>query len=107
MDRTQGEEDHPYSTDPLKHMALLLEKTLYNGVVTRYHKISGYTLDPELGMATAQLESYTDLNHRAIPTISLASEAVSFSWSGDTATLASEAYEHIKTLPGWSGALDV
>ena len=88
-------------------MALSIEKTIYNGTVTRYHRVTKFTLDPALGVATAILESYSDLNHRAIPTLSHAKESFTFPWSGDGETLAQEAYTHIKTQPGWLDAQDV
>jgi hypothetical protein len=88
-------------------MALTLEKTLYNGTVTRYHRITSFTLDPELGMATALLESYADEQHRALPALSHSKESFTFTWSGYGETLGQEAYAHIKSLPEWAAAVDV
>lgn len=88
-------------------MALFLEKTLYNGVEVRYHRITGYTLDPQLGLATAVLESYYSREMRGTNTPSESKQEFTFDWSGSGETLAQEAYAYIKLQPGWEGAVDV
>lgn len=88
-------------------MALLVEKTLYNGDVVRYHRIVSFTVDPVGRLATAKLGSFRDLDHRALPVAPTNTMDFTFAWSGDTATLSSEAYRFIKSQPEWRGANDV
>lgn len=88
-------------------MALFLEKTLYNGVEVRYHRITSYTLDPQLGLATATIESFYSREVRGTNTPGEAKEEFTFDWSGSGETLAQEAYAYIKSQPGWEGAVDV
>lgn len=87
-------------------MALLQEKTLYNGDVTRYHRITSYELDTTSAFAKAVLSSYRSLQHRAMPTTPVTTMDFTFSWSGSSETLAEEAYAYIKSLPEWSSAED-
>ena len=88
-------------------MALQIEKTLYNGSVCRYHRVALYRLDPAALIATAELHSFRNQAHRALPVPPLAKEAFTFTWSGDGDTLGEEAYTYIKSLPEWSEAEDV
>lgn len=87
-------------------MALLIEKTLYNSDVVRYHRITSFTLDPAARLATAKLGSFRNRQHRELPVAPVSSMEFAFPWSGDAATLAAEAYAHIKSLPEWSSAED-
>ena len=88
-------------------MALTLEKTLYNGDVVRYHRITAFTLDPVGRLATAKLGSFRNRQHRELPVVPVNSMEFTFPWSGDSGTLATEAYAYIKSLPEWAGAEDV
>jgi hypothetical protein len=87
-------------------MALLQEKTLYNGDVTRYHRITSYELDTTSAFAKAVLSSYRNLQHRAMPATPVTTMEFSFAWSGSADTLGQEAYDYIKSLPEWAGAED-
>ena len=87
-------------------MALLIEKTLYNGDVVRYHRIIAFTLDPVARLATAKLGSFRNRVHRELPVAPVNSLDFAFSWSGSTETLAKEAYAYIKSLPDWANAED-
>lgn len=87
-------------------MALTCEKTLYNGDVVRYHRFAEFSLDSALGLASATLHSFRNLEHRAIPVLPLNAQVFSFAWSGNSATLAEEAYNYVKTLPEWADATD-
>lgn len=87
-------------------MALLIEKTLYNSDVVRYHRITSFTLDPAARLATAKLGSFRNREHRELPVAAINSIEFTFSWSGRTDALAQEAYAHIKSLPEWSQAED-
>lgn len=88
-------------------MALLIEKTLYNSDVVRYHRITSFTVDPLAGLATAKLGSFRNREHRELPVPPLNSMDFTFSWSGSSETLTQEAYAYIKELPEWSSAQDV
>ena len=87
-------------------MALLLEKTLYNGDVTRYHRITEYSIDSITNIVTAKLSSFRNKLHRGLPTAPVSSIDFTFLWSGNSDTLANEAYAYIKSLPEWSLATD-
>lgn len=87
-------------------MALLIEKTLYNSDVVRYHRITSFTLDPAARLATAKLGSFRNRAHRELPAVAVSSMDFTFNWSGSTETLAQEAYAYIKSLPEWSQAED-
>lgn len=87
-------------------MALILEKTLYNGDVVRYHRITAFTLDPVGRLATAKLGSFRNRQHRELPVAPVNSLEFTFPWSGDSGTLAAEAYAYIKSLPEWANAED-
>ena len=88
-------------------MALLLEKTLYNADVVRYHRITSFTLDPVGCLATAKLGSFRNRQHRELPVVPATTMDFTFSWSGSSETLAEEAYAYIKSLPEWVDAVDV
>lgn len=88
-------------------MALLIEKTIYNGDVVRYHRISTFTLDHEKRLATVRLASFRNRSHRELPVVPVITTDFDFAWSGSTETLAEEAYAYIKSLPEWSEAVDV
>ncbi len=87
-------------------MALLIEKTLYNSDVVRYHRITLFTLSPGTNTATAQLGSFRDRQHREMPVPPINTMEFSFRWSGNAETLDQEAYSYIKSLPEWSQAQD-
>lgn len=88
-------------------MALALDKTLYNGVTTSYHRVTKISLDPDKRTAVATLDSFANSAHRALPVPSHNSVQVPFVWSGNASTVLEEAYAHIKSLPEWQNAVDI
>lgn len=87
-------------------MALFIEKTLYNGDVVRYHRITSFTVDPEGRLATVKLSSFRNKEHRGLPVAPVNHLEFAFQWSGNTESLSQEAYDYIKSLPEWSASGD-
>lgn len=88
-------------------MALLLEKTLYNSDIVRYHRITAFTLDPVGRLATIKLSSFRNRQHRELPVVPVNTMEFTFPWSGSAESLATEAYAYIKSLPEWAGVEDI
>ena len=86
-------------------MALLLEQTLYNMDVVRYHRISA--LEIGNGVVTATLDSFRNFDHRALPVSPLISRKFPFAYSGSPEGTIAAAYQAIKSLTEWSAAQDV
>lgn len=85
-------------------MALLIEQTLYNSDVVRYHRISGLDINGQI--VTATLDSFRNFNHRAMPVAPVISRKYPFTYDGPPAGTLAAAYAAIKLLPEWSGAQD-
>jgi hypothetical protein len=90
-------------------MALLLEKTLYNSDVIRYHRI-GRVEFRDNGIISVTLESFRNYEDRVISNVPLNSIQFVFQGTGnytDTNQAIADGYEYIKSLPEWAGATDV
>lgn len=86
-------------------MALELEQTLYNADVVRYHRVGSLEINGT--MVTATLDSFRNLDHRALPVAPVTSRKFPFSYTGSPDGTIAAAYAAIKSLPEWSGAIDV
>ena len=86
-------------------MALELEQTLYNADVVRYHRVG--SIDINGTMVTATLDSFRNFDHRALPVAPVISRKFSFLYTGEPEGTIGSAYVAIKSLPEWSGAIDV
>jgi hypothetical protein len=87
-------------------MALILEQTLVNADIVRYHRICKYQLNQPGAPAVAVLESFRTADQRALPITPVIKRDYDFIWSGSGETLAAEAYAAIKALPEWALAVD-
>lgn len=88
-------------------MAIQLNKTLYNGTAVSYHMISGYALNHDKKEATAIVESYRNESQRAHNNPPELKEKYTFTWDGDTTTLAESAYKHLLSLDEWKDGIFV
>ena len=84
-------------------MALLIEKTLYNGKVVSYHRISEKESVGLVGRV--KVESFSSFDERAIKRHSNFIKWYPMTWQCNYEFL-KEAYEHLKTLPDFAGATD-
>jgi hypothetical protein len=87
-------------------MALILEQSLINSDIVRYHRIGKYRLNAAGTSAVAVLESFRTAEQRALPINPVTKRDYDFIWSGNGETLAAEAYAAIKALPEWAAAMD-
>lgn len=86
-------------------MALLLEKTLYNGLVVEYHRIGKYKfVSPTV--VVALLESFRNRHHREFSFIPVTTWEIDFPFDGNVDTMPAQAYGYIKSLPEWANAVD-
>lgn len=85
-------------------MALLLEQTLYNADVVRYHRVSGLEVDGN--MVTAILDSYRNFDQRAMPIAPVVSRKFPFMYTNQAVPVFEAAYQAIKSLPEWGNATD-
>lgn len=86
-------------------MALLLEQTLYNRDIVRYHRIS--SIDVNGNVVTATLDSFRNVDHRALPVAPLISRKFPFVYSDTDMGVFAAAYQAIKQLPEWSDSVDI
>ena len=84
-------------------MALSLEKTLYNGDVVRYWRVTEIKFTGSV--VTVVLYGYRDARHRALPVNPVTKQTYSFQGVNPSQAL-TEAYNYIKTLPEWANAQD-
>lgn len=85
-------------------MALLLEQTLYNADVVRYHRVSG--LEVNGSMVTAILDSFRNFDHRALPVAPAMTRKFPFLYQDQSVPIFEAAYQAIKSLPEWGQAVD-
>ena len=88
-------------------MALILEQVLVTSDIVRYHRIGKYYTSGAGEPAKATLESFRTQEQRGLPIQPVTKRDYDFIWSGNSETLAAEAYEAIKALPEWAAAVDV
>lgn len=84
-------------------MALLLEQTLYNADVVRYHRIAEYRFNGS--NCVAVLHSFRTLDDRVMPSLPVVIREFNFIYTGGD--YAAQAYAAIKALPEWANAQDV
>lgn len=88
-------------------MALELEQTLYNADVVRYHRVIEVEIDELGALSVAFLGSFRSREQREMPIPPVMLRKFPFIRSGDANTVLPEAYDAIKALPEWAGAIDV
>lgn len=85
-------------------MALLLEQTLHNADVVRYHRISAYEMSGTTIVVT--LDSFRTREQRAMPIAPVISRKYPFVYSDSTIPISDAAYSAIKALPEWKDSVD-
>lgn len=85
-------------------MAILLNQTLYNLDVIRYHRIAEIKMDMTSDVATAVLVSFRTEEQRALLVAPVLKREFAFIRSGNPETMLYEAYQAILALPEWAGA---